>query len=339
MAAATPHSIETNPNSSSVTTKSLLTTDGYTYVYDHAAPQTALKSTILLIHGYPAYRRDWRYQVSALVGAGYGVIVPDCLGYGDTSKPTAVEAFNLKSMAGHLNQILDAEGLRDVIGVGHDWGSVILGRSAVYYPQRFSKLAFMSYGYGPPGIFLDIDAVNEDGLRNLGYTPFGYWYFFNSWNAAGLVSRNLESHFHLLYHTNSSAWAPDFAQIAAARAWLAANKTTELPSWLSSDDKTAWLRSYSQPDTVAATLNYYKAFLRGVNAADEAPLTDKDRTLRVPVLAIGGVEDVVTRADVLRPGTEPWASAGYEERILQAGHWLMLEKPDEVNQILIDFAG
>ncbi|RWA03480.1 hypothetical protein EKO27_g11625 [Xylaria grammica] len=325
-------------NTSSVSTKSLVTTDGYTYVYDHVAPHNASMPTFLLIHGYPASRYYWHHQIQPLAEAGFGIIAPDSLGYGDSSKPTAIEAYNLRAMADHMAQILNAEGLQDVVGVGHDWGAPVLSRSVVFHPQRFSKLVFMAVGYSPPGIFFDVDETNEQGLKNFGYTPFGYWYFFNSYDSAGIVGQNLESYFHLVYPTNSSAWDTNFAQITAARAWLAANKTTELPSWLSTDDKDNWLRTYSQPDTVTATLNYYKGLMRGVQAEGEASLTDEDRELKVPVLGLGGAGDLVTLSSTLTAATKPWAKAGYEERIINSGHWLMLEKPDEVNQILIDFA-
>ncbi|KAI8952477.1 alpha/beta-hydrolase [Xylaria longipes] len=322
----------------SLTTKSLVTTDGYTYVYDHVAPHNASMPTFLLIHGYPASRYYWYHQVQALAEAGFGIIAPDSLGYGDSSKPTAIEEYNLKDMADHMAQILDAEDLPDVIGVGHDWGSGVLSRCAVYHPQRYSKLVFMSVGYQAPGNFFDVDEINGSGLKNFGYTPFGYWYFFNSYDSAGIISQNLESFFHLLYPTNSSQWGTDFGQITAARAWLAANKTTELPSWLSIEDKATFLRTYSQADTVVGSLNYYKAEMRGVQAPGEASLTDEDRKLKVPVLEISCADDLITRPEVETQETKPWAVAGYEELSVQAGHWLMLERPDEVSQILIDFA-
>lgn len=84
-------------------------------------------------------------------------------------------------------------------------------------------------------------------------------------------------------------------------------------------------------------MNYYKALLRGVQAADEVDLTDEDRTLRVPVLTIGGTQDLVTRADQIRAQTEPWARAGYTEKTVDAGHWMMYEAREEVSSILLDF--
>ncbi|KAI0452240.1 alpha/beta-hydrolase [Xylaria acuta] len=323
---------------STLTTKSLVTTDGYTYVYDHVAPHNASMPTLLLLHGFPASRYHWHHQTQSLAEAGFGVIAPDSLGYGDSSKPTAIEEYNLKDMADHMAQILDAEELPDVIGVGHDWGSSVLSRCAVYHPRRYSKLVFTSVGYAAPGLFFDVDEINVSGLKDYGYTPFGYWYFFNSYDSAGIISRNPESFFHLMYQPDSSRWATDLGPIAAARAWLAANKTAELPSWLSTEDEAAFLRTYSQPDTVVGSLNYYKALMRGVQAAGEASLTDEDRKLKVPVLGISCADDPVTRPEAVAQVTEPWAAAGYEERTVQAGHWLMLEKPDEVSRILVDFA-
>ncbi|KAJ2968906.1 hypothetical protein NUW58_g10115 [Xylaria curta] len=175
---------------SPVTTKSLVTTDGYTYVYDHVPPHNASMPTFLLLHGYPASRYYWHHQVQSLAKAGFGIIAPDSLGYGDSSKPTAIEEYNLKNIADHTAQILDAEGLSDVIGVGHDWGASILSRVAVYHRQRFSKLVFLAVGYTAPGVFFDVDAINAQGLKNNGYTTFGYWYFFNSYDSAALMSQN-----------------------------------------------------------------------------------------------------------------------------------------------------
>ncbi|GAP84110.2 putative epoxide hydrolase 2 [Rosellinia necatrix] len=332
-------SLATAAGSSRVTTKSIVTNDGYTYVYDHVAPHNASMPTILLLHGYPASRYHWHHQIQPLSDAGFGIIAPDSLGYGDSSKPTAVEAYVFRDMADHVAEILDAEGLADVVGVGHDWGSGVLSRSAVFHPERFSKLVFMSAGYFAPGTFFDVDAINAEGLESLGYTPFGYWYFFNSYDSAEIIAQNLESFFHLCYATNGSAWGADFGHLTAARRWLAANRTTELPAWLSAEDKAVWLREYGAPDAAAASLNYYRAQMRGVQVGPEAGVTDARRMLRVPVLAVGGGEDRVTLPGALGRATRPWAAAGYAERVVAgAGHWLMLERPDEVSRILVEFA-
>jgi pimeloyl-ACP methyl ester carboxylesterase len=149
--------------------------------------------------------------------------------------------------------------------------------------------------------------------------------------------KQLESYFSLAFPVNNSAWAEDLAGLGTARAWLASNTTTPLPSYLTPDDKQVWISAYSQPGAVQASMNYYQTLMRGTQAADEVGLTDEDRTLRVPVLSIGGTQDMVTRADQLRSQIEPWAAAGYTEKTVDAGHWMTYEDSAGVSSILLEF--
>jgi soluble epoxide hydrolase / lipid-phosphate phosphatase len=95
--------------------------DGTTYAYIFQAPTSPSKPTFLLLHGWPSSSYDWRHQIKGLTGHGYGVLVPDMLGYGDTDSPSEWEAYSFRRMSGHVNEILEHEGLGKVIGVGHDW--------------------------------------------------------------------------------------------------------------------------------------------------------------------------------------------------------------------------
>ena len=94
--------------------------DGTHYAYAYAAA-SASKPTFLLLHGFPSSSYDWRHQVTALAAKGFGVLVPDLLGYGDTDSPADVEAYSFRRMSDHLAEILINEGIEKVIGVGHDW--------------------------------------------------------------------------------------------------------------------------------------------------------------------------------------------------------------------------
>lgn len=138
--------------------------------------------------------------------------------------------------------------------------------------------------------------------------------------------------------TNASAWGINFANLGSARAWLTANTTTELPTWLSTEYKANWLRQYSQPDALEASLNHYQTSMRGINAPDEAGITETNRTLRVLVLVVAAAKDQLFSPESLRAATETWASAGFEQRIVDAGHWVPLEKREELSEILVEFA-
>lgn len=100
--------------------KRIQLSDGTGYAYVYVAGSTS-KPTFLLLHGFPSSSYDWRHQIDALAAKGFGVLVPDLLGYGDTDSPAEVEAYSSKRMSDHLVEILVMEGITKVIGVGHDW--------------------------------------------------------------------------------------------------------------------------------------------------------------------------------------------------------------------------
>ena len=142
------------------------------------------------MHGYPSSRKDWSQQIKDLSAAGLGVLAPDLLGFGDSDRPVDYHAYRLKTISKDLNEVVGQEVSGPVVGVGHDWGSGVLSAFAVYYPSRFSKLAFPSAGYSRP-VWLDIDAINAGGLKAYGYTTLGYWYFFNSYDTATVIGSHV----------------------------------------------------------------------------------------------------------------------------------------------------
>ena len=94
---------------------------------------------------------------------------------------------------------------------------------------------------------------------------------------------------------------------------------------------------FARKNATTASLNYYKAAMRGVQVADTQHLSDEVMKLRVPVLGIGGALDQLARASQMGEAIRPWAVAGYTEELVEAGHWVMLEKRDEVSRILAEF--
>ena len=50
---------------------------------------------VVLAHGFPELAYSWRHQIPALAEAGYRVLAPDQRGYGGSSKPGAVDDYNM----------------------------------------------------------------------------------------------------------------------------------------------------------------------------------------------------------------------------------------------------
>lgn len=94
---------------------------GTTYRYLYTKAASPEKPTLIFLHGFPSAAWDWRHQISYFAPLGYGVIVPDLLGYGGTDKPSDLEAYKMRKMSAELAQLLDHIGVKTVIGIGHDW--------------------------------------------------------------------------------------------------------------------------------------------------------------------------------------------------------------------------
>lgn len=90
----------------------------YSYYY---SPAQGDKPTVFLLHGFPSTSHDWRRVVPLFESKGYGLIVPDLLGYGGTDKPSDPALYVSSVMSKDLVDILDAEKLDKVVAIGHDW--------------------------------------------------------------------------------------------------------------------------------------------------------------------------------------------------------------------------
>jgi pimeloyl-ACP methyl ester carboxylesterase len=101
---------------------------------------------VVLLHGFPDSGRLWRYQVPALDGAGFQVIVPDLRGYGRSDKPEAVEAYSLTRLAGDVTAILADMEIGKAHIVGHDWGAALAWVLASLAPARVDHLVVLSVG-------------------------------------------------------------------------------------------------------------------------------------------------------------------------------------------------
>jgi len=102
---------------------------------------------VILLHGFPDTGRLWRHQKPALLEAGMRVVILDMRGYGASSKPSAVEDYNILHLLADVQAVLDTEGIESAHVVGHDWGAVVAWAFASVFPKRTRSLVAMSVGH------------------------------------------------------------------------------------------------------------------------------------------------------------------------------------------------
>jgi len=123
------------------------------YVEVHGGTDDHGGDSVLLLHGWPDSADLWRHQVPALTARGFRVIAPDLRGFGRSSRPESVEAYELAHSVADVAAILDTTVIPDVTGartahvVGHDWGAALAWLTAMYLPDRVRTLTAISVGH------------------------------------------------------------------------------------------------------------------------------------------------------------------------------------------------
>ncbi|EXK27564.1 hypothetical protein FOMG_15807 [Fusarium oxysporum f. sp. melonis 26406] len=312
------------------------TTRALTYSYIHIPPQLPNTQYFLFLHGFPSTSHHWRHQISFFKAKGYGIIAPDLLGFGETSRPTGLEMYKGEDMARDIVEILMSEGVGMMVGVAHDWGCFLLSRLANYHPERFSAYAYIDHGYMAPGRSLTTAAVqhiNRSVEEKLGFSILGYFLFFDDEDAPRLLDEHAKS----LYFTTDEEINKKYkGALGGLRSWLTEGKTTKLPAHLTSEDRKHYEHAFSkEKGGYGPAINWYRASLRNINEEDERKITTAAHVLTHPTLLIAST-NVITATMNIPEQMLPFVPDLIVEQVA-GGHWLQLEKPDEVNEILDKF--
>ena len=63
-------------------------------------------------------------------------VAPDQRGYGRSSRPEALEDYDIHHLVGDLVGVLDDLEVSQAVVVGHDWGSMVASHLALLHPER-----------------------------------------------------------------------------------------------------------------------------------------------------------------------------------------------------------
>jgi pimeloyl-ACP methyl ester carboxylesterase len=287
---------------------------------------------VVLAHGFPELAYSWRHQISALADAGYHVLAPDQRGYGGSSRPGAIEAYDIHQLTGDIVGLLDDVGAERAVWVGHDWGAIVVWNAPLLHPDRVAAVAALSVPVVPRAKVPPTQAFRKVFGEN-----FFYMVYFQE---PGLADAELDGDPTRTLR-RLMAGPGSLADETTALRMLAPGpegfidrlpEHDELPDWISQDELDHYISEFTRTGFTGG-LNWYRNFDRNWETTPELA----GATISVPCLFIGGTADPVlafTRAD----RAAQMITGPYDQVMLEgAGHWLQQERPDEVNAALLDF--
>lgn len=277
---------------------------------------------IVLCHGFPEHAFSWRHQVPVLARAGYRVIVPNQRGYGHSSRPEAVEDYDIEHLTGDLVGLLDGFGLENAVFVGHDWGAIVVWNLAMLHRQRVAgvinlSVPFMERGERP---WVDFWADMLGG-------DF-YIVHFNQQSgvADAAFAANPENLLRNLYRTGQ--WRAEPVDLGPGMAMINLVSAHGLPGELmmNEEDLAVFVTSFEHSG-FTGPINWYRNFNRNWHLTASV-----EQIVRQPALMIYGAHDMVPPSPKLREFVPD-----VETATLECGHWIQQERPEETNTLMLDW--
>ena len=276
---------------------------------------------IVLCHGWPELAYSWRHQVPALVAAGYHVIAPNQRGFGRSSSPTEVTAFDLDHLAGDLVGLLDHYGYTDATFVGHDWGAIVVWGLTLLQPERVNGVIALSVPYQLRG-----DVPWLEFIEAILGSDFYYVHFNRQPGVADAVlDANTEQFLRNLFRVNQPLTAPEPGNGMMNLA-LQAEPTGD--PLMTDAELAVYVESY-EASGFTGGINWYRNSTRNWHR-----LADVDPIIHQPALVIYGDRDVVPRLENMADFVP-----NVEVVSLDSGHCIQQEQPEETTRVMLEWLG
>jgi len=287
---------------------------------------------VVLAHGFPELAYSWRYQIPALAAAGFRVLAPDQRGYGGSSRPEAIEAYDIAALTADIVGLLDDAGTDRAVWVGHDWGAPVAWSAAQLHPDRVAAVAGLSV---PPTPRSQLPPTQA--FRKVFGDHFFYMLYFQE---PGVADAELNADPAKVIRRMMGGLRSGDDRAAALRMARAGPEgfverlpePNGLPDWISADELDHYIGEFSRTGFTGG-LNWY----RNLDRNWEILADPVSATITVPALFMAGTADPVL-GFMRRDRAGEVVTGPYREVMIDgAGHWLQQERPDEVNAALLDF--
>lgn len=329
-------------NQTSITEHSF-STGRHTTFYLAAGPEDG--PLIIFTHGWPELSLSWRHQLPFFAAMGFRAIAPDMRGYGKSTVYEKHEDYRQELVIKDMIELLDHLSREKAIWIGHDWGAPVAWNMASHHPERCIAVANLCVPYATleRGLDFTIELVDRS-VYPIDEYPAGQWEYMRFYEenfdqATNPMDANAYNFVQLIFRKGSPEGAGQPSSTATVRknnGWFdGASGAPDVPR----DDDVI---SENELQIYAGGLKRNGFF--GPNSwymnhkanADYFTSVVNDAVLSMPVLFLSAQYDYTCETIDSRLA-EPMREkcTNLTEKIIDSGHWMAQEKPQEVNREIV----
>lgn len=251
----------------------------------------------ILLHGFPDSGAMWDGVTPALTAAGFRIVAPDLRGFGETDMAARKAEYEINvGAAPDVLALCDAMEITRAHIVGHDFGAPVAWTLAAQHPQRFATLTALSVGH--------VRAY----LRGGGEQLLKAWYV-------------------LLHQCRGVSEA-----LYRADDWRLLRQ-----HWSGHGDIEAAISNLARPGRLTAALDWYRANI-SLGRMIRQPRFGAfgEEIVRIPTLGVWSDGDRYLSERQMTRSSDYVDAPWVYKRIDNAGHWIALDAPDRLAELLVD---
>ena len=314
--------------------------NGVRLAYHEAGPRRGVP--VILCHGFPELAYSWRHQIAALAEAGRWVIAPDQRGYGASSRPAAVETYDIAHLTGDMVGLLDHLAVEKAVFCGHDWGGIVVWQMPLRHPDRTAGVIGLNTPFMPRAPADPIEIMR----RRFGEEMY-IVHFQKPGEADAILARDVAKTMNFFLRKPPPGAPPAVGGLgnplregerAGGGSAFALVKMLEAydpafdprPTFLTPEEMAVFIDTFSRTGFTGG-VNWYRNFTR--NWLESAGVTD---LVEAPSLMIMAEKDAVLPPSAA-DGMEAFVPDLEKTLIADSGHWTQQEQPEAVNRVIIDW--
>ncbi len=251
-----------------------------------------------LLHGFPETSRAWRKQMPALAER-FRVVAPDLRGFGASDKPKGIAAYRTPVLADDIVALIHAFDAEHAHIVGHDWGGAVAWAVAIEHPEAVDRLAVLNCPH--PAVMRRALRTNWSQIRKS-------WYIF----------------------AFQIPWLPEWAfrRNGARLMKDVMRRTAKHPGTFGDAVLDEYARAFGAPGAATGAINYYRAAARSRVPRGK---------IKAQTLLVWGEDDVALGIELTRGMDGLFEREPRIEYLRDTSHWVMEERPEVVNRLLLEF--